>query len=159
VITATSTLRLNLGSGRYARPGWTNVDIRCPADIQADFRDLDFAGVETVRLSHLLEHISWRATVDVLAQLHGWLRGGGTVEVEVPDMDAILALGTQHPLWFKYVYGDQSHSGEYHLAGVTAGSLAVALKAAGFTRVRVRQFCSTHPGRDGMPCLEAVACA
>jgi predicted SAM-dependent methyltransferase len=157
VTVKTWTGKLNLGSGQYPLDGWWNVDLHCDADTQADFRDLHFTNVEKIRMSHLLEHISWRETVDVLTQVRGWLRDGGTLEVEVPDMDAIMALGTQHPLWFKYVYGDQSHAGEYHLAGFTANSLGASLRQAGFTVRTVDRFVSTHKGRDGMPCLYAEA--
>jgi len=152
---ATETFRLNLGSGRYPFDGWTNIDSHCDADIQADFRELDFAEVEMIRMSHLLEHISWRETDTVLRLVRGWLRDGGVLALEVPDMEAILALGTAHPLWHKYIYGDQSHPGEYHLAGFTNLTLREALASAGFQRIEVRRFCSEHPGREGMPCLEA----
>ena len=158
-MTVATVDRVNLGSGYYPLHGWTNVDLHCPADIRADFRDLAFRDLDAVRMSHLLEHVSWRETVDVLTRVRDWLRPGGTITVEVPDMEAILKLGTQHPLWFKYVYGDQSHDGEYHLAGFTAQMLAHCLKAAGFHQVHVERFTSTHKGRDGMPCLAAEALA
>jgi len=154
---ATETVRLNLGSGRYPLDDWTNVDLHCDADILADFRNLAFDDVETIRMSHLLEHISWRETDDVLRQVRGWLRVGGVLQVEVPDMDAILKLGTVHPLWHKYVYGDQSHEGEYHRAGFTRLTLQAALVSAGFQHVEVKRFISDHPGREGMPVLQAVA--
>lgn len=156
-LTLTTATRVNLGSGKFPLDGWTNVDQHCPADVIADFRELNFHDLEAVRMSHLLEHISWRQTVAALKHVHGWLCAEGSLEVEVPDMDRILALGTTHPLWFKYVYGDQSHEGEYHQAGFTMTSLARALADAGFRLVRVRQFDSVHPGRETMPCLTAWA--
>lgn len=154
---ATATTKLNLGSGKYPLEGWTNIDLHCRADIEADFRELNFWGVDVVRMSHLLEHISWRETQDVLELVYGWLTDGGVLEVEVPDMEAIMALGTKHPLWFKYVYGDQSHEGEYHLAGFTIRMLEDCLWAAGFHPILLRKIVSEHKGREGMPCLYAEA--
>jgi predicted SAM-dependent methyltransferase len=159
VTVATATTRLNLGSGRYPVDGWTNVDLVCPADIQGDFRDLDFAGVREVQMKHMLEHISWRETDQVLRHIRSWMADGGRLIVEVPDMDAILKLGTEHPLWFKYVYGDQSHDGEYHRAGFTLVMLYDALHQSGWRNVSVHRFASTHSGREGMPCLLAEAWA
>lgn len=149
-------MRLNLGSGQYLMPGWVNVDAFCDADIQGDIQLLDFQDITAVRMSHLLEHISWRQTGPVLDRIRSWMSPGGVLTVEVPDMDAIMARGTAHPLWFKYVFGDQSHDGEYHLAGFTAAMLKDALEQAGWADVAVRRFESHHKGREGMPCLEAV---
>jgi predicted SAM-dependent methyltransferase len=150
-------VRLNLGSGQYLKPGWVNVDAFCDADVEGDIRLMDFENVAAVRMSHLLEHISWRETVPVLERIRSWMAPGGVLTVEVPDMDAIMGRGTVHPLWFKYVYGDQSHGGEYHLAGFTANMLKDQLHEAGWSWVVVRRFESTHKGREGMPCLEAMA--
>lgn len=141
-------------------PGWTNVDAYTDADIQGDLFELEFAEVLEVRMSHLLEHLSWRRTQEALERIRGWMvPGDGTLLVEVPDMEAIMARGTVHRLWFKYVYGDQSHGGEYHLSGWTELMLREALHATGWHVVGSRRFESDHKGREGMPCIEAVATA
>src|SRR5215471_15260551 len=147
--------RLNLGCGKFPLEGWTNVDSHCPAEFQGDFREMTFTEVHEVRMSHVLEHISWRETVPVLQQIRSWMIPDGKLRLEVPDIAAILARGTVHPLWFKYVYGDQSHEGEFHRSGFTRDSLAAALTEAGWDFVAVWAFESQHKGREGMPCLEA----
>lgn len=152
-------MRLNLGSGNYPLEGWTNVDAYCDADIWGDFRHMVFTDIEAVNMSHVLEHISWRETSPVLARIHDWLRPGGKLIVEVPDMEAIMELGTEHLLWMKYVYGDQLHQGECHLAGFTGWRLADLLLAAGFRLGALVRFRSEHKGRETMPCLRAVAYA
>lgn len=153
-------MRLNLGSGQYPLDGWVNVDAFCEAaDLRVNIIRADFSAYEitAVRMSHVLEHISWRETVPLLERIRSWMVPGGVLTVEVPNMGRIMALGTKHPLWFKYVYGDQSHPGEYHLAGFTKSMLIDALENAGWQEVMVRRFESGHKGREGMPCLEAVA--
>jgi len=152
-------VKVNLGSGRFPLEGWTNVDRYTDADVQADFRTLQYSGVERVRMSHLLEHLGWRETPAALEHVRGWLQPRGRLELEVPDSDLVLAAGTRHPGWVKYVYGDQSHPGEYHQAGFTARTLARQLQQAGFWDVHVDQFRSRHKGREGMPCLKAEATA
>jgi predicted SAM-dependent methyltransferase len=150
-------LKLNIGSGRYLLDDWTNIDQWCDADVQADFMTLHYQDIERIRLSHVLEHFSWRETPDILRRLHGWLRPGGTLDLEVPDMTAIMERGTRHPLWFKYVYGDQSTPGEYHQAGFTTDMLISALAFAGFHGIRCGRFESQHPGRERMPVIYAEA--
>lgn len=152
-------MRLNLGSGNYLLDGWTNVDAYCEADVVGDVRELEFSEVDAVNMSHLLEHFSWRETAAVLDHLHSWMRQGARLTIEVPDIERILALGTKHPLWFKYVFGDQSTPGEAHLAGFTPRMLIDALTAASFRLGAIVRFRSEHKGRETMPCLKAWAYA
>jgi len=152
-------MRLNLGSGKYPLEGWTNVDAHCEADVQGDIRDLHFHDVEAVNMDHLLEHFSWRETTSILARIHSWMLPGGDLRIEVPDMTQIMERGTQHPRWFKYVYGDQSTPGEFHLAGFTCGMLVERLQMAGFRLRFIAKNTSRHQGRRGMPCLVARASA
>lgn len=151
--------RINIGAGNYPLKGFTNYDAHTAgAGVhETDVFELTLRDVDEVNLSHVLEHISWRRTVELLARIHSWMADGGTLTVEVPDMELILPRGCEHPLWFKYIYGDQSHDGEYHKAGFTHQMLRADLVTAGWMVVMVRRFESEHPGREGMPCLEAVA--
>ncbi|MBI3980342.1 MAG: hypothetical protein HY331_19380, partial [Chloroflexi bacterium] len=150
-------MKINVGCGSDYRPGWINIDFRPPADRIGDFTAMQFTGATEILLSHVLEHLSWRRTGDVLMLVHGWLAPGGLLTVEVPDMQEILALGCTYPAWQQWVYGEQSHSGEHHMAGFTLASLSRAVADAGFTLSRVRRFRSTHPLRPGFPCIEVVA--
>lgn len=152
-------MKLNLGCGWFPLAGYVNVDEHCPADIQADFRTLTFSDVDEINMSHLLEHLSWRETIPVLTQLRGWLRSGGRLTVEVPDMEAILVLGTGFHDWVRYVYGSQQNGGECHRAGFTADSLTTLLESSGYRDVTARRFLSTFRTRPGMPCVEATASA
>ena len=151
-----SPKKLNLGCGKYPLPGYFNVDEHEPADLQTDVWDVVFSNLEEVRMDHFLEHIPWTQTHALLTRVHGWLREGGLLRVEVPDMAAIFERGTGGD-WLRYVYGSQQHEGEFHRAGFTAVSLYTALDEAGFTDVDVKSIISTFRTRQGMPCLVATA--
>lgn len=159
-------VRLNLGGmgegfldGRI--PGFTVVDLREGADIQANVSDLSFAAtgsVEEVYASNVLEHFSIAGTVPVLKEWNRVLRPGGTLYVSVPDFDATVKLYQKTGLteWIKYhLWGDQKHPLNYHYVCFTFASLAKDLSDAGFSDVkRVKFF---HFGvNDGSTNLDSV---
>jgi predicted SAM-dependent methyltransferase len=150
-------VKLNLGCGRFPLDGFTNVDLHADeADINGDLRELEFSGVEEIRMIHLLEHFSWRETQTVLERVKGWLAPDGLLRVEVPDMQRIMKMGTEDD-WLRYVYGSQQHDGEYHRSGFTESSLREALELAGFRELRTAWFNSDFETRPGMPCVQAEA--
>lgn len=150
-------MRLNLGSGGQPLEDYTNVDLHAPADVQGDIRELDFHDIEEVVLYHLLEHIPHAQTITVLERIHGWMRSGAQIVVEVPDMQGIME--NPSPCWITDIYGVQSHEGEFHYTGFMSTTLAHVLHEAGFQNIEVRRFISLNPNRPGMPCLEATAVA
>ena len=152
--------RLNLGSGAYPKEGFTNVDIEdAHADVIGDFTKMEFAGVEEVEMSHVLEHISWQSTAAVLRLVRSWMVDGGSIRIEVPDMEAIMARGIFDIAAQIAIYGIQSAQGEFHLAGFTWNSLRAHMLDAGFSVVSGRSFASGHPERIGFPCLEVIGTA
>lgn len=157
MITATEAAWINLGCGKFPLEGYVNVDAHedC-ADLVADVWDLSFRDVGCVRMDHFLEHFGWRETVPLLEAVRGWMQLGGVLEVEVPDMEAIMAGGTQGD-WLRYVYGSQQHEGEHHRTGFTVISLFDAIEDAGYNRIRVERIVSDFSTRAGMPCLKATA--
>lgn len=140
------------------RHGWTNVDSHAPADVQGDFRKLDFSDAEEVLISHALEHIPWADVLPTLKRIRSWMRPDAKITVEVPDMRRI-APEVDNPWWVIHVYGIQSNPGEFHRCGFTETSLEAVLVNAEFHDIVIRWFDSEHPNRPGMPCLEAVAFA
>lgn len=84
-------MRVDLGSGGLAKPGYFNLDVqRVPnVDIIAEARRLPFRdnSVDMFRASHLIEHFSY---VEVRGVLREWLRAlkpGGQVKITCPDLD------------------------------------------------------------------------
>lgn len=154
-------MKLNLGCGQYPLEGYTNIDFdpEAKADITADFSTLTFEDVEAVEMSHILEHISWQQTEGVLRLIRSWMREGGSIRIEVPNMEyilerAIFDIGAEIA-----IYGIQSAEGEFHLAGFTRSKLMRQLRENGFEVTGWRQFESTHEMRQGFPCLEVTAVA
>lgn len=153
-------MRLNLGCGAWPIEGWVNIDKHVVGEgiRNGDILEMEFEDVEEVNMSHILEHLRVDDTPVVLERVRSWLRPGGKLTVEVPDMRAIM-LGSAHGRfaeWEKLVYGSQDHDGEYHKTGFMVETLGDALEKAGFERIGVRTFLSQHPWRVGLPCLEAV---
>lgn len=151
-------MKLNIGSGQYPLEGYVNIDLYEPADIQGDFMEMQFEGVTEAVLSHVLEHLSWRQSKPALRLVRSWMDIGARIVVEVPDMSTIVAMGFTRDTRGA-MYGDQSHEGEYHKTGFSDKMLVNDLLECGFGNVQTRRFLSTHPARDGFPCLEATAVA
>jgi len=150
--------KLNLGCGQFPVPGYINVDLFPPADVVGDFTEMQFSAVTEVTMYHVLEHLPWRATKPTLRLVRSWMEPGATILVEVPDMRAILGMGFTR-ITRGAIYGEQSSDGEFHKTGFTERMLIADLLECGFEDVRTRTFQSTHPAREGFPCLEAVAVA
>jgi predicted SAM-dependent methyltransferase len=153
-------MRLNLGCGHEPLEGYVNLDsYAVEADVQGDLRLLDFEDVTEVLMSHVLEHISWRETQDVLNRVHGWMRPGGLLRVEVPDMNLISREAMRNPDWLRYLYGSQEHDGETHRTGFTLTSLTKHITAAGFEILESHLFRSDNEHRYGMPVIQVLAAA
>jgi predicted SAM-dependent methyltransferase len=146
--------RVNVGSGHTPLDDHVNVDIFPPADIVGDFMDMRFADVAHVEMSHILEHVPWRHSLNALRIVHSWLAPGGTIHIEVPDMTKLLAMGTDYIGWELAIYGAQVSPGEFHQAGFSVETLVNLSADAGFVVDRVRTFLSEHRERLGYPCIE-----
>jgi SAM-dependent methyltransferase len=90
-MSATSSLRLNLGCGRDVLPGWINLDHRAGPgiDVVADLDDcartrlpFDDDSVAEVRMSHVIEHL--RDTLPLMAELHRVVRAEARLTIHVP---------------------------------------------------------------------------
>lgn len=149
--------RINLGCGGYPVEGVLNIDLFPPADLTGDFREMEFEDLDEITMYHLLEHLPWVEAPDILGKLRGWLRPGGRLIIEVPDMKQIMWMGTSNPNWVSWVYGVQINEGERHLGGYTLESLLALVEMCEFEVDSARRFFSDHPMRIGFPCLSVTA--
>src|SRR5262249_22596824 len=151
-------MKLNLGCGELLLSGYINIDKYVPkADVQADVFELEYppASMSEIRMHHLLEHLAIAEGPKLLSLCYYWMRPGGSLIVEVPDMAELMANPGSN--WLTDIYGVQSTEGEFHKAGFTKDSLLNAIMFAGFMPEGIHSFRSTHPYRPGFPCLEVVA--
>lgn len=91
----TTPRRLNLGSGQYNLPGFTNVDeaLSTPADAHVHVPPLRLAkddSVEEIYCGHLLEHLPPTEADELLRECFRALRPGGRLGVVVPDTRWVL---------------------------------------------------------------------
>jgi len=148
-------MKLHLGCGERYLEGYVNIDLPLSshsvqrisvADIHADILDLRYpAGtVDEIRLHHVFEHFPRPVACALLASWYSWLKPGGTLHIEVPNLRK-TALAMLHPLAsFKqygvaerHIFGSHEADWAVHHEGYTPKSLALFVQSYGF---KVRKF-------------------
>ena len=135
--------RLNLGCGTDRRDGYVNVDFNAfyKPDLVADVRDLGMlpsAYYEEIVAQDVLEHLPRAATPRALREWNRLLVPGGSLELRVPSIEALMQLfaesGTfaRHEELAQCLFGTQAYDGDYHHAGFTKVLLEGYLERAGF---------------------------
>ena len=134
-------LKLNLGCGNMILPEFVNVDKYNPrADIQADILNLPFEdkSAEKVVLCHVIEHISYKKTIDLLEEVHRVLVDGGAFELAYPEYEKCVEAflknekGERWRWWIQTLYGTQDDPGQYHVAPIVTEHLKEQLREVGF---------------------------
>jgi predicted SAM-dependent methyltransferase len=137
-------MKLNLGCGADFRAGWLNVDLRplyregqefvCADLCHLDSRVPD-GEVSQIVARHVLQFISWRDVDAVLCCLAHKLRRGGTLEVQVPDLEAAMHDYVRDqeslPGLQRKLYGTQGYPEEVHRSAWTAPVLRQRLAMVG----------------------------
>ncbi|MFP5223868.1 MAG: methyltransferase domain-containing protein [Acidobacteriota bacterium] len=146
-------LRLHLGCGNQHMEGYCNIDyppdrhavMRPKADAFADIMDLDFApgSVDEVRMHHVFEHFPRVTALVLLIRFHGWLKTGGRLMIETPDllgcaerMAGDQSFSVRMGL-ARHLAGDQSSSWGYHVDHWFPQRFEASLPPLGFDDVRV----------------------
>jgi SAM-dependent methyltransferase len=99
--TTVDTIRLNIGCGDYALPGWVNIDNA--ADSKADQilsvppLPYDSANVTEIYAGHFLEHLDRPVAAEFLMECFRVLRPGGVIAILVPDTREVMR---------RYITGD-----------------------------------------------------
>jgi predicted SAM-dependent methyltransferase len=147
-------LRLHLGCGEQRLDGYANIDyppsehtvMRTVADLHADIAALVLPdrSVDEVRLHHVFEHFSRVAALALLIRWHGWLKPGGKLVIETPDIAGCAkTLLSDVPLPVKtgvvrHLAGDQAAEWAYHVDHWFPERFEHTLRALGFERVATR---------------------
>jgi len=154
--------RLEVGAGDTPTPGYIHNDIRALPDIElvcdalkiAEHTDAKFS---ELKANHILEHFSWKDTVAVLINWRNLLQDGGRINIHVPNFSWQTKAHVSGELddvdVVNYVYGDQDHDGNYHMAAFTESLLETSLLKAGFTDIVIEDIgmvlTATAVKRDG----------
>jgi SAM-dependent methyltransferase len=87
--------RLNIGCGKFPRPGWINLDnkvrpgVDCVADLGADLPFPDGA-VDYAVAIHVLPHLPLDALAPALARVRRVLKPGGVLRLALPDLEKAI---------------------------------------------------------------------
>ncbi len=157
-------LRLQLGSGRFHKEGWVNVDL-LGAHVEVAWnvtRPLPFVEgcADVIFHEHILEHLSLEQGLSLLHECHRVLRPGGILRIGVPDAGAYaLSYAGKGDLLSRVRPGrptpllalQEVFYWDGHRVAYDAETLVYVCRAAGFADVEPRQFGQTHiePSPDG----------
>ncbi len=154
-------LKVHLGCGPNLKPGWVNIDLLDPhADLALDLREpwpFPDRSVELIYSEHFFEHLDFPAQAEhVLRESYRVLQPGGIFSVGVPDVaqhfgpylrgDAAYFAGLwnpKYPDWLKipmHLINYTFHQLGEHKYAYDEDILSLALRAAGFTSIRRRDF-------------------
>ncbi|MGE3549662.1 MAG: methyltransferase domain-containing protein, partial [Geobacter sp.] len=111
--------------------GYINVDfpieqreiVSVKADLYADITTLNYpaGSVDEIRLHHVFEHFSRVLALAQLIRWHEWLKPGGKLHIETPDIEgSARILLSDHPWHVKsatirHLAGDQASQWAYHV--------------------------------------------
>jgi predicted SAM-dependent methyltransferase len=141
--------KIELGCGDNPQhtddPDWIHADCRVLPHVEyvgdvsrrLTFKDNSF---DAVLARSILEHISYLQLPYTLKEWFRVLAPNGTLELIVPQVDAVFKCYTQgtmtHDEFLGYLWGGQTYDYNFHLCGFTQETLTKSLTDAGFIGVR-----------------------
>ncbi len=131
------------------RPGYVQADafMQPGVEVLCQVEALPFRNLDSIYMSHVLEHIAEAMVMPALQSCRRALKAGGTLEIFVPDLLAQMrrVLRAAEPndfLWgvlVPQIFGSHSEAGQGHKTGFSSWRLANCLRRAGFRRVETRR--------------------
>lgn len=154
-------LKIHLGCGEKYLDGYINIDyppkehavMRPKADMFADITQLQFPDntVDEIRLHHVFEHFSRVEALGLLIRWHRWLRVGGKIHIETPDLEgSAKTILSNAPFKHKtaaarHLAGDQTDHWAYHVDHWFPERFAATLSHLGFEDITISQSTWDHP--------------
>jgi FkbM family methyltransferase len=154
-------LRLHLGCAEQHLDGYLNLDyspanhnvMKVRADAYANLLLLQFPpeSVDEIRLHQVFEHFNRVTALAMLIRWHGWLKAGGVLRFETPDLiGCARALVSPDSPWkvkmgaVRHLAGDQAEAWAYHLDHWFAERYEHTLKQLGFGSISSRTIAWPH---------------
>ena len=145
-----ASLRLHVGCGREAIPGWVNID-QYPlpgVDRVLDVGEgLPFENVQAVYAEHFLEHLSLHEGLAFLRGCRRALAPDGTLRLSTPNLDWVMRTHYRHGSWASEdeamqdcVAMNRAFHGWGHQFLYNRAMLSAALRSAGFDRVTFHRY-------------------
>lgn len=154
-------LRLHLGCGEKYLEGYINIDYspqehtlqsHAVADVFADITTLAFPPqtVDEIRMHHVFEHFERATALALLLNWQSWLKLGGVLHIETPDILGCARLLTSRASYsvkqavLRHAFGSHEAAWAYHYDGWYADKYQYILGGLGFT-VTCRPWQWTQP--------------
>lgn len=150
-------MKLHLGCGEQYLKSYLNIDFptskhnvqkRAVADKFADILNLKYpsTSIEEIRLHHVFEHFSRATACALLSAWNIWLKDGGVLRIEVPDLEKMAKNITSYLLSKRkkfiaerHIFGSQEAPWATHFAGYTPKRLTNFLERYGFRVERIKK--------------------
>lgn len=144
-------LRLHLGCGEKIFKGYINIDfpqkqhnvLKVNADFYADIRALNFPPecIDEIRLHHVFEHFGRVEALSLLIKWHSWLKIGGLLRIETPDIIGSAKTLVSDAPWdikmatIRHLAGDQTAPWGYHVDHWSEDRFRHTLRNLGFAPI------------------------
>lgn len=153
--------RLHLGCGQRYFKGYINIDFPSTnhpvqekgiADVEHDLLSLTYQkeSIDEIRLHHVFEHFPRPVACALIASWHSWLKQGGILHIEVPDLrktasSLIFKKQSHHYKAIRHLFGSHEADWAVHCEGYAPHTLAFLLRSSGFTITKIRKnnWCGT----------------
>ncbi|MBN1818550.1 MAG: glycosyltransferase [Sedimentisphaerales bacterium] len=154
-------LRLHLGCGQWRFDGYVNIDYppaehttvkQLGADLHTDITTLSFPPqtVDEIRLHHVFEHFNRVTALALLVRWADWLRIGGLLRIETPDLMGSARTLLSDASWrtkmavVRHLAGDQAARWAYHLDHWFAERFTGTLEKLGFGQIETQNSAWPH---------------
>jgi len=149
--------KLHLGCGERYLTGYVNIDFpgdkhsvqkRVVADRLIDIRKLKCIpqSIDEIRLHHVFEHFLRASSCALLVAWNTWLKTGGVLRIEVPDLEQMARNITSRFVSKKrkmvaerHVFGSQEAPWAVHYTGYSPDDLTYFLEKYGFKVNKIKK--------------------
>lgn len=150
-------MKIHLGCGSRHFDGYLNIDFppskhtiqkKNMADLYADITYLSFQqnSIDEIRLHHVFEHFKRPVACALIVSWHSWLKKGGIIRIEVPDLKKMasfmaspLSSMKQKLVAERHIFGSQEADWGIHFEGYSPQLLKFLLATLGFKIIKINK--------------------